>query len=77
MKTTILFFGRLSDQFGRERDVDVPETGCTVGELKAQLASSEPAFGAFLANEALLAAVDQVMAADDDRIRSGQEVALF
>src|SRR5438128_2131172 len=37
MRTRIVFFGRLAEQIGREREVDIPADGCTMGALRKQL----------------------------------------
>ena len=71
--TRILFFGRIADRFGAERDVDIPESGCTIAELKAILFAGEDMADA----GAILAALDQEMVDDAAEIRPGQEIAFF
>jgi molybdopterin synthase sulfur carrier subunit len=77
MKLNLLFFGRITDQLGKERALDIPESGCTVGELRRLLAESDPVAAELLAGGRILASVDQELAGDDAPIRPGQEVAFF
>lgn len=77
MKSTLFFFGRLSDRFGRDREVDIPEAGCTVAELKALLATADPEFAETFAKGAVNVAIDQQMADDGASVRAGQEIAFF
>ena len=77
MKTRLLFFGRITDQLGRERELDIPAEGCTVGELRRRLAESDPVAAELFAGGRILASVDQEMAGDEVSVRPGQEVAFF
>jgi molybdopterin synthase sulfur carrier subunit len=77
MKSTLLFFGRLSDRFGRDREVDIPETGCTVAELKARLAAADPEFAETFSRGVVNVAIDQQMADDGASVKPGQEIAFF
>jgi molybdopterin converting factor small subunit len=71
----VLFFGRVGDVMGRERTVDLPPEGCTLGELRRRLAQA-PGGEAVLANS-VRASVDRTVRADDARVRPGAEVAFF
>jgi molybdopterin synthase sulfur carrier subunit len=73
----LLFFGRIADQLGRERELDVPAEGCSIGELRNLLARSDPVAADLLAGGRILASVDQAMAGDEQHVRPGQEVAFF
>jgi sulfur-carrier protein len=77
VKTKLLFFGRITDQLGRERELDIPDAGCTVGELRKRLADSDPVAAELFASGRILASVDQQMAGDEVAVRAGQEVAFF
>lgn len=72
MNTKILFFGRLAEQIGRERAVDVPAGGCTIGELRALIGEE-----ALTAGAGALASVDRKIVGDDARVMPGQEIAFF
>ncbi|MGE5721309.1 MAG: MoaD/ThiS family protein [Sphingomonadales bacterium] len=76
VKTRILFFGRLAEQIGREHEVDVPETGCSVAELRRRLAAQGEPFDALAAGKAI-AAVDQEIASEETMVVPGQEIAFF
>jgi molybdopterin synthase sulfur carrier subunit len=77
MNTRLLFFGRITDQLGKEREIEIPEAGCTVGALRRLLAESDPVAAELLAGGRILASVEQEMAGDDVLVRPGQEVAFF
>lgn len=79
MKLTVLYFARLREAVGRDRDVlDVPDQVATVGALRAWLiAQGEPWASAFAEVKRIRAAVDQSMAADDAPLADGAEVAFF
>lgn len=77
VSTTVLFFGRPSDRLGRARAADIPVEGCTVAELRARLCASDPRAAAALDRPDVRAAVDQVIATDQARVRPGQEIAFF
>lgn len=76
MNTTILFFGSLTDLFGRERVVDLPPDGVSLGALR-RLVASGPAETAALEKPGIRAAVDQRVAGDEEMVRPRQEVAFF
>lgn len=75
--TKILFFGRLSDQFGREIEVDLPPAGCTVAELRALIGGRAPAAGEALLEPCVKVCVDQAIVADSAYVRPGQEIAFL
>jgi molybdopterin synthase sulfur carrier subunit len=79
MKCTVLYFARLREAIGREREVvEVPASIATVGELRAWLvARGAPWSSAFAESKRIRAAVDQSMAPDDAPLRDGAEVAFF
>jgi molybdopterin synthase sulfur carrier subunit len=79
VKLTVLYFARLREAIGRDRDVlDVPAQVATVGELRAWLvAQGEPWASAFTEVKRIRAAVDQSMAGDDVPLADGAEVAFF
>ncbi|TMJ19910.1 MAG: MoaD/ThiS family protein [Alphaproteobacteria bacterium] len=64
----ILFFGRLADSLGRELELDVPETGCTVAELRGRLAGA-------VSSPGVRACIDRVIVADSARVLPHHEVA--
>ncbi len=79
MKLTILYFARLREAVGRDRDeVALPDAVTTVGDLRAWLIGRGPPWaGAFAEVTRVRAAVDQSMAGDDTPLRDGAEVAFF
>jgi len=76
MKTRILFFGRLAEQIGREREVDIPADGCTMGALRKQLIEA-PDLHILAPGGGMLASVDQQIVQDDAPVKPGQEIAFF
>ncbi len=67
----VLFFGRVADALGRERQIDLPASGCTIAELRRLLDAD------VLARPGVRASIDQQIVADDARVRPGAEVAFF
>ena len=76
MKTRILFFGRLAEQIGREREVEIPEDGTTIGALRETLARDRD-LEMLGPGRGMLASVDQEIVQDDAHVRPGQEIAFF
>jgi sulfur-carrier protein len=76
VKTRILFFGRLAEQIGREREMDIPDDGCTVADLRRRLAH-DPDLQILASGGGMLASVDQQIAQDDTPVKPGQEIAFF
>jgi molybdopterin synthase sulfur carrier subunit len=74
---TILFFGRLGDQFGRAIDVELPGDGCTVGVLRALLLETLDGADETLSHKSVRACVDQEIVSDDAFVRAGQEIAFL
>ncbi|MCU0952821.1 MAG: molybdopterin converting factor subunit 1 [Burkholderiaceae bacterium] len=79
MKLTLLYFARLREALGRDREsIEVPAEVRTVAELRAWLvARGEPFAGAFGEIRRIRAAVNQAMAQDDTALADGAEVAFF
>ncbi len=79
MKITVLYFAKLRELMGRERDeLDVPADVATVAALRAWLvARGAPWDAAFAQTRRLRAAVNQDMARDDTPLVAGAEVAFF
>jgi molybdopterin synthase sulfur carrier subunit len=79
MKLTILYFARMREAVGRDRDeVEVPSEVDSVGALRRWLcAQGQPYAAAFRDIPRVRAALDQTMAGDDAPLRDGAEVAFF
>ena len=75
--TRVLFFGLAADHLGRERTVDLPPEGATVGELRRRLSEGDEAAAAVLSRPDVRASVDQDIVRDEARILPGHEVAFF
>jgi len=76
VRTRLLFFGRLAEQVGREREVDIPAEGCTIGALRSKLAD-DPELEMLAPGRGMLASIDQQVVQDEAHVRSGQEIAFF
>ncbi|HEY5412119.1 MAG TPA: MoaD/ThiS family protein [Caulobacteraceae bacterium] len=75
VRLRILLFGRISDALGRQIETAIPETGCTVGELRRLVVdqtSSE-----VLLQKGVRASVDKQVVGDDAMVRPDSEVAFF
>jgi len=79
MKVTVLYFARLREAVGRDREsLDLPPAVATVGALRAWLvARGAPWAEAFTEIKRIRAAVAQQMASDDTPLAEGAEVAFF
>ena len=75
VKLEILLFGRVSDELGRRIEVAIPETGCTVGELRRLI--SEQTGSDLLLQKGVRASIDKQVSGDDSSIEPGAEVAFF
>lgn len=79
MKVNVLYFARLREAVGRDREeVDVPAGVATVAALRDWLiARGDPWASAFAEIRRIRAAVDQQMATDEAALTDGAEVAFF
>jgi molybdopterin synthase sulfur carrier subunit len=79
MKVTVLYFARLREALGRDREtIELPAEVITVGALRNWLIErGAPWSVAFSEIRRIRAAVDQQMAADDTALADGAEVAFF
>ena len=73
--TRVLFFGRVADLIGRSLQVDLPDAGCTIAELRTRLAASPGAD--ILLRPGVRASIDREIVGDDAVVRPGAEVAFF
>ena len=68
----VLFFGRVADALGRERDVTLPGTGCSIAELR-RLIDAE-----VLGKPGVRVSLDKQVVTDEALVvRPGAEVAFF
>ncbi len=79
MKVRVLYFARLREAVGRDREeIDLPAGVATVAALRDWLvARGDPWAGAFGEIRRIRAAVDQQMATDEAALTEGAEVAFF
>lgn len=77
MNTQILFFGSLADRLGRRVELDLPEAGCTIAELRRRLTETGESFAAVLREPGIRASADQQLVHDDQRVLPGQEISFF
>lgn len=79
MKVKVLYFARLREAIGRDREeLELPSGVANVAALRDWLiARGEPWASAFGEIRRIRAAVDQTMATDDAALREGSEVAFF
>jgi sulfur-carrier protein len=69
--------GRLADLAGDVVDVDVPNAGVTIANLRATLAAAYPAFAEAILGPKTRACVDEILVDDAAMVRAGQVVAFF
>jgi molybdopterin synthase sulfur carrier subunit len=69
----ILLFGRLGETIGREIHVDLPDSGCTIAELRTALAKRHSA----LAATNVRACIDHEIAPESALVLPTHEVAFI
>jgi molybdopterin converting factor small subunit len=67
----VLFFGRVADRLGRERQVELPAAGCTIAELRRLIDAD------VLGRPGIRASIDKHIVGDDAPVCAGAEVAFF
>jgi len=75
--TTVLFFGRTAERLGRSREIELPEGGLSVGDLRERLAVQDAAAREALLRPDVRASVDRVVVGEEAHVAPGQEVAFF
>ena len=75
--TRILFFGRVAEHLGPECDLDLPDQGATVLDIRRQLAERDEVSAEALLRPDVRASVDQVVVSEDAIARLDQEIAFF
>ena len=73
----VRFFGRLGDMVGREVQIDVPQNGCTVGQLRELLASQYPEAAPDLCKPSVRACVRDMIVGEQFVIEAIAEVEFF
>lgn len=73
----VLFFGRVSDTFGRSAQVSIPAEGCRLSDVMASLCELFETGAAALTERGLRTAVEREIVTGDAWVRPGQEVAFF
>ena len=71
----VLFFGRVADVIGRQVEIDLPEAGCSLADLRRRLAAEAGA--EILLKPGVRGSIDKRVAAEDAWVRPGAEVAFF
>lgn len=71
----ILFFGRLAESFGREVELDLPDSGCTIAELRDRLAGAMPGAAGQLSGAGVRACIDRVIVPESARVLPSHEIA--
>ncbi len=73
----VVFYGKLADLMGRERDATLDLAAETVAAVIRRLAADEAAFAAALASMRVRYAVNDVMAAPETTVKTGDEIAVL
>ena len=69
--------GRLADLADDVVDVEVPNAGISIADLRAALADAYPALADAILGPKVRACVDEVLVDDAAMVRAGQVVAFF
>ena len=73
----VRFYGRLGEQLGRQVEVELPDGGCSVAELRQMLAGDYPAVGNDILSPRVRACEGDSIVAEDHRVNSRQTVEFF
>ncbi len=68
---TVLFFGKVADQLGRQRQVELPAGSCTIADLRRLLDAD------ILLQPGVRASIDRQVVDEQAMVRPGAEVAFF
>lgn len=71
--TKILFHGKLADVLGRDLEMEAPK-GCSIGKLRAHIATEHPNAGEALRDSRVRACVGDSIVADSYLLAPGDEV---
>lgn len=73
----VVFYGRLADLMGREREAPLEGAGTSVGALMRRIAESDAGFAAALAAMRVQYAVNDAIVTPDAKLMVGDEVAVL
>jgi molybdopterin converting factor small subunit len=77
MRTRILFFGALSARLGSEREIEIPDEGCSVADLRRLISAQHADAAEALSSRPIKVAVDQEIVGEDAHVMAGQEIAFL
>ena len=72
-----MFFGPISDWYGRSLEIALPSAGCALSQLKVLIAQRIEGATQALDQPGLRVAIDQAMTIGDPWVFPGQEVAFL
>lgn len=73
----IVFYGRLADLMGREREAPLDGASATVGALMRRMAADEAAFASALAGMRVQYAVNDTIVTPETSVMAGDEIAVL
>lgn len=73
----VLFYGRLADIIGRELQLEVADTGCSIGDLRALIAARHPASHEDILSSRVRACVGDSIVSDDHLVKAPDSVEFF
>lgn len=73
----IEFYGRLGDCLGREVELNVPDAGCTVGEVRAMIAELHPDAAGDLALPSVRACLGDNIVGDSHAVTPRDTLSFF
>jgi molybdopterin converting factor small subunit len=73
----VFFYGRLGERVGRQVNVEVPEGGCAVTELRRLIASQHPQISDEIVQQRVRACVADDIVPESFRVSEGQTVEFF
>ena len=73
----VLLFGRLADRVGRQVDIEVAGSGCSVAELRELLAEHHPALADGIRSRRVRACVGDCIVSEEHRLDGHAAVEFF
>lgn len=73
----VLFFGRLGERLGREREFDLPDGDCTVAELRRRLAALDADLADALGDHDVRVCIDGAIVPETAVVRPIAEIAFI
>ena len=73
----VRLYGRLADMLGKQVLLDLAQSSCSVGQLRAAIAERHPPAGPEIMSQRVRACVGDTLVGEDHLVTAGQTVEFF